>query len=42
MEIFVGYTKTHHNYHVYFPSLRMIVMRRDARFDEGKDMRIYL
>lgn len=24
--LFVGYTKTPHNYHVYFPSIRMIVV----------------
>jgi hypothetical protein len=24
--IFVGYTKTHHNYHVYFPNSKMTVM----------------
>jgi len=24
--VFVGYTETPHNYHVYFPSLRMIFM----------------
>jgi hypothetical protein len=26
--IFVGYTETNHNYHVYFPNSNMIVMRR--------------
>ena len=24
--IFVGYTETHHNYHVYFPDIRMTVV----------------
>ena len=27
--IFFGYTETPHNYHVYFPNSRMIVVRRD-------------
>ena len=34
--IFVGYTKTPHNYRVYFPNSRMIVVRRDIKFDAGK------
>jgi hypothetical protein len=33
--IFVGYTKTPHNYHVYFPNSKMTVMRWDIQFDEG-------
>jgi hypothetical protein len=40
--IFVGYTETPHNYHVYFPNSKMIVMRRDIEFDEGKAMRLLL
>jgi hypothetical protein len=36
--IFVGYTKTPHNYHVYFPNSNMIVMRQDIKFYEGKTM----
>jgi hypothetical protein len=36
--IFVGYTKTPHNYHVYFPNSKMIVMRWDIKFDQGKAM----
>jgi hypothetical protein len=34
----VWYTKTPHNYHVYFPNNRMIVVWRDIKFDEGKAM----
>ena len=37
--IFVEYTDTPHNYQVYFPSLEMIVVRRDVKFDEEKAMR---
>jgi transposase InsO family protein len=40
--IFVGYTETSHNYHVYFPNSKIIVMRRDIKFDEGKAMRLSL
>jgi hypothetical protein len=36
--IFVGYTETPHNYRVYFLNNKMIVMRRDIKFDEGKAM----
>jgi hypothetical protein len=36
--IFVGYIETPHNYRVYFPNSKMIVMRRDIKFDEGKSM----
>jgi hypothetical protein len=36
--IFLGYIETPHNYHVYFPNSKMIVMRRDIKFDEGKAM----
>ena len=31
--IFVGYTETPHNYHVYFPNRRIIVVRWDIKFD---------
>jgi hypothetical protein len=40
--IFVGYTKTPHNYHVYFPNSKMTVMQRDIKLDEGKAMRLSL
>ena len=40
--IFVGYTETSHNYHVYFPNLKMTVVRRDIKFDEEKAMRLSL
>jgi hypothetical protein len=40
--IFVGYTETPHNYCVYFPNSKMIVMRQDIKFDEGKAMRLLL
>jgi hypothetical protein len=40
--IFVGYTETPHNYRVYFPNSKMIVMRWDINFDEGKAMRLLL
>ena len=40
--IFVGYTETPHNYHVYFPNSRMNVVRRDIKFDEGKAMQLSL
>ena len=36
--VFMGYTKTPHKYRVYFPSLRMTVVRRDVKFDEDKAM----
>ena len=36
--IFVGYTETPHNYHVYFPNNRMNVVRQDIKFDEEKSM----
>ena len=36
------YTETPRNYHVYFPYLRMKVVRRDVNFDEDKEMRCYL
>jgi hypothetical protein len=40
--IFVGYTETPHNYRVYFPKSKMIVMRQDIKFDEGKTMWLLL
>jgi hypothetical protein len=40
--IFVGYTETPYNYRAYFPNSKMIVMRRDIKFDEGKAMRLSL
>ena len=40
--IFVGYTDIPQNYRVYFPSHRMIVVRRDVKFDEEKAMRCSL
>ena len=40
--IFVGYPETPHNYHVYFPNSRMIVVRKDIKFNEGKAMRLSL
>lgn len=42
MGIFEGYTKTPHNYPVYFPYLRMEVLKRDVKFDERKAMRCSL
>ena len=38
----MGYTKTPHNYHVYFPNSKMIVVQRDIKFDEGKAMQLSL
>ena len=40
--IFVGYTDTRHKYQVYFSTHRMIVVRRDVKFDEEKAMRFSL
>ena len=40
--IFVGYTETPHNYSVYFPNIRMIVMRWDIKFNEVKAMKLSL
>jgi hypothetical protein len=40
--IFVGYTETPHNYRVYLPNSKMIVMQRDIKFDEGKAMQLSL
>jgi len=34
--VFVGYTETPHNYHVYLPSLKMKFVWRDVNFDEEK------
>jgi hypothetical protein len=36
--IFVGYTETPHNYHVYLLNSKLIFMQRDIKFDEGKAM----
>ena len=36
--IFLGYTETPHNYHVYFPKIQITVVRRDIKLDEGKAM----
>ena len=36
--IFLGYTDTPHNYQVYFPNNRMIVVRWDINFYEDKAM----
>ena len=36
IEIFVGYTETPHNYHVYFPNSRMIFVRWDIKLMRGK------
>ena len=40
--IFVGYIETPHNYRVYFPNIKMTVMRWNIKFDEGKAMRLSL
>ena len=40
--IFVGYTETPHNYHVYFPDSRMTVVRQDIKFNEEKSMKLSL
>ena len=40
--IFVGYTKSPHNYRVYFPNNIMTVVRWDIKFDEEKAMRLSL
>jgi len=42
MGFFVGYTKTPHNYKVYFTSLKVTVVRRDAKFYEEKVIRFFL
>ena len=42
IRIFVGYTETPHNYCVHFPNNRVIVVRRDIKFDEGKAMQLSL
>ena len=38
----MGYTKTPYNYCVYFPNSRMIVVRRDIKFNEEKAMKLSL
>lgn len=40
--IFVGYTETSHNYRVYMPYLRMIVVRNDVKFVEEKAIKCSL
>lgn len=40
--ILVGYTDTPHNYRVYLPTSRRIVVRRALKFDEQKAMRVSL
>ena len=40
--IFVGHTDTPHNYQLYLPSHRMIVVRRDVKFNEENAMRFSL
>ena len=40
--IFVGYTDTPHNYHVYFLDSRKTVVRRDVKFQEEKAMKCSL
>ena len=40
--IFVGYIETPHNYLVYYPDSRMIVVRRDIKFNEVKAMKLSL
>ena len=40
--IFVGYTETPHNYHVYFPDSWKIVVQRDIKFHEEKAMKCSL
>ena len=40
--IFVGYTKTPHNYHVYFPNSWITVVQRDIKFNEVKAMKLLL
>jgi len=40
--IFMEYIDTPHNYGVYLPISRMIVVRRDVKFDEEKAMQVSL
>ena len=40
--IFVGYTETPHNYHVYLSDSRKTVVRRDIKFHEEKAMKCSL
>ena len=40
--IFVGYTDTPHNYHVYLPDSGKTVVRRDIKFQEEKAMKCSL
>ena len=38
----MGYTDTTHNYRVYLPTSKRIVVRRDLKFDEQKSMQVSL
>jgi hypothetical protein len=38
-EIFVGYSETSKAFHIYIPSLRKTVLRRDVRFEEDRAFR---
>jgi len=38
MRDFVGYIETLHIYQVYFPSLKVTLVRRDVKLDEDKAM----
>ena len=38
----MGYTDTLHNYQVYLLTSRMIVVRKDVRFDEEKALQVSL
>ena len=40
--IYVGYTKTPHNYRVYFPDSWMTMVRRYKKFNEVKAMKLSL
>lgn len=42
MGIFVGYIETPNNYSVYFPSIKVIVVKQYVKFDEEKTMRFSL
>lgn len=42
MGVFVGYAKNPYSYRVYFPSLRVIVVRRYVKFDEENATRCSL
>ena len=42
VRIFLGYTDTPYNYHVYLPDSRKTVVRRDIKFHEEKAMKCSL